>query len=345
MEQITPDWITNTLKIKGAIDENMSVTDIKLNREQMLNCTVYYLSLCYNREVSEAAPQRLFLKLPNADFYEPDTEVQFYNTILPMMQETATQTWPFLRCYDAAWSTDTGRVHFLFEDLSLSHFTTPNLMPPTQKFYKRVIDLYAYFHAFWWEHPKLGREIGHFLTAETIDGFVTRIQRKLSQVVDEIKVDLSKRDHEVLERVASAWPKRRLERVLQGKGVTLVHRDPHPGNLLYPKNAVDGVIKLIDWQSWRVDTGTDDLAYLMAFHWPQKTRKQIETGLVKRYYHQLMKNGVENYTWDDCYYAYQASIIRCLSFLIMAWSPANWERIQRGIAAFKDWHCEDILAN
>ena len=69
--------------------------------------------------------------------------------------------------------------------------------------------------------------------------------------------------------VASAWPRRRRDRVIRAQGVTIVHRDPHPLNLLYPLDSASRSVKLIDWQSWRVDTGTDDLDYLMAFHYPR----------------------------------------------------------------------------
>lgn len=344
-EQITPKWITTILQREGTITRTTSVTDIQLNSEQMRNCTVYYLTLKYNHAVSTSVPHRLFLKLPTSNIDETGTEVEFYKTIVPIMQNSSVKSWPFLRCYDAVWSVATGQVHFLFEDLSSTHFTTNDLMPPTQKHCEQVIDSYAHFHAFWWEHPKLGQEIGQFLTNEMIDGFITGVQTQLEQLTIDMKEDLAENDYDILKRVASAWPGKRRDRVVQGKGVTLVHRDPHPGNFLYPKHEKDGVVKLIDWQSWRVDTGTDDLAYLMAFHWPLEARIQTEFNLVKRYYYQLMAGDVADYTWDDCYYDYQASIIRCLSFLIMSWSPAQQKRLERGLEAFKHWRCAELLAN
>jgi hypothetical protein len=104
-------------------------------------------------------------------------------------------------------------------------------------------------------------------------------------------------------------------------------------------------VKLIDWQSWRVDTGTDDLAYWMACHWPLEQRVLLERDLLKRYHQRLIELGVKKYDWADCLYDYRASVIRCLFFLMVAWSPAQWGagvwwgRVQKGIAAFKAWDC------
>lgn len=345
VEQITPNWITNILQSGGTIPKNISVTDIHLDRSEMANCVAYYLTLKYNHVNHASAPHRLFLKLPNPDFERADKEVEFYTVIVPVMQNSPMRQWPFLRCYHAACSAETGQAHFLFEDLSVTHFTTDDSMPPTQGHCEQVIDAYARFHAFWWEHPKLGQEIGQLLTDEMIDGFIGAVQKRFSQLVDDMGAELAQADQEILERVALAWPSRRRDRVIQGKGVTLVHRDPHPRNFLYPKQEQDGIVKLIDWQSWRIDTGTDDLAYLMAFHWPFEARVQMELDLVKRYHHQLVGYGVTGYTWDDCCYDYKASVIRCLFFLMGAWSLKQWERIKKGIEAFKHWECAELLAN
>jgi hypothetical protein len=129
---------------------------------------------------------------------------------------------------------------------------------------------------------------------------------------------------------------------VRGEGVTLIHRDPHPGNLLYPHHPATATVKLIDWQSYRVDTGTDDIAYFMAFHWPRDERRRLEAAMLRRYYDRLIELGVRDYRWDDCCYDYQASICRMLMVTVSARST-GWERIRRGLAAFVDWNCAEIL--
>src|SRR5260370_28138187 len=99
-----------------------------------------------------------------------------------------------------------------------------------------------------------------------------------------------------LEQISAGWPVRRRERVITGQGVTLVHRDPHPYNFLYPRQL--GTVKIIDWQSWRVDTGTDDLAYMMACHWDVSQREELELALLQRYHSSLVEFGVSDYGWS-----------------------------------------------
>jgi thiamine kinase-like enzyme len=271
-------------------------------------------------------------------------EIRFYNEIVPGMMNKYADL-PFVRCFDVAYDTQTHRSHFLMEDLSDTHFDIDSGESPTPQHYEQVIDGFALLHAFWWEHPRLGVDIGQRLTSEMIDESVQRAQVKFSELQNAGKVDFSDEQYRLLANVAAKWPERRKERVINGQGVTLVHRDPHPLNFLYSRR--DGKAKIIDWQSWRVDTGTDDLAYMMACHWDAGQRAQMELDLLKRYYDRLEGLGVKGYTWDDCWYDYRASIDRCLFFLMIAWSPAQsniWQkRVERGLQAYQDYKCGDLL--
>jgi len=306
-EQITPDWITGVLQNKGLISDAVFVTSVNCKETTQINCTAYHLAVSYSAESVHSAPSRLFLKIPHPDFDRSNKEVEFYETIVPVMLASAAN-WPFLSCYDAAYSAATGQAHLLFEDLSETHFTLNGLMPAAQNHREQVIDAYARLHSFWWEHPRLGQDIGELLTEETINDFLDVVQNRFHRLAQDMGEDLLKAERDILESVAIAWPARRRKRIIEGKGITLVHRDPHPRNFLYPKDRASGTVKLIDWQSWRADTGTDDVAYLMAFHWPFEARVELEFDLVKRYYEQLVKFGVKDYTWDDCWYDYRRTL-------------------------------------
>jgi hypothetical protein len=205
-----------------------------------------------------------------------------------------------------------------------------------------VVDAYARFHAFWWEHPALGNGIGERLTDRIFDDFIRQAQLKFERMVGDAPVVFTQTQLAILALVVTGWPPRRRQRVMQGCGITLVHRDPHPLNFLYPHDPDQGAVKLIDWQSWRVDTGTDDLAYCLACHWPAAQLAPIEQSLVRRYYEGLMAGGVQTYNWADCWYDYQASIIRCLFFLMIAWSPAQVARLQAALVAYERCYCHEV---
>lgn len=342
--QITRDWVAEILVRKGIITNPADVINVLISESKHVNCTIYQLTVDYSSLHSVDAPRRLFLKVPAPDFERANKEVDFYNVIAPAMSQTESgPELPILRCYDVAHIPTTGQAHFLFEDLSETHFTVDTSMPPTEAYCEQVIDAYARFHSFWWEHTRLGHDLGERLTNARIDSFIESAQARVPQLKKELADDFSNADLVFLEKVALAWPIRRKERVISGTGVTLVHRDPHPFNFLYPKRQEAGRVTLIDWQSWRVDTGTDDIAYLMAFHWPLEARIHLESALVRRYYDQLIRFGVENYAWEDCLYDYRASILRCLFFLINAWSLKQRDRIEKGMQAFHYWNCAGLL--
>jgi thiamine kinase-like enzyme len=349
VEQLTPLWLTRLLR-KNGILQKAEVAEIYQTKSNQTNVSfVSHLAVRYTAE-EPSAPMKLFLKIPNPDFNWGDREITFYNEIVPIMLEK--YDWvdlPFLHCYDVAYSAESGRSHFLFADVSDTYFSVDGSMPSALQHQESAIDAFAQFHAFWWEHPKLGQELGEKQTEAGISQFIISARAKLDDFASFRGERLSETQHAILHAVVSSWPYRRKERLIQGQGITLVHRDPHPLNLLYSHDVGNAGVKLIDWQSWRVDTGTDDLAYYIACHWPFEARAGIEHPLIQRYHQQLLHLGVENYTWDDCWYDYRASVIRCLFFLVGAWSPIQWQRgwwwakVTQGISAFDHLNCMELL--
>ena len=343
IEQVTPAWLTRRLRQTGVLAQGRVATIQVLESSTSNPSTHYRLAVQYT-PANIDGPGALFLKIANEDFpWKDDSEVLFYNTLVPAMKMTySDKVWPFVRCYDAAFDPASKLNHVLLEDMSATHFRANDMMPPTDVLCEQVIDAYARFHAHWWMHPWLGRRVGRYLSGNEIDGFERAGREKFAQTVAETQKQLSPAESAMLHRAVSAWPRRRRERVVSGQGVTLVHRDPHPQNFLYPKDPASDCVKLIDWQSWRIDTGADDLAYLMAFHWPLNARERLERALLKRYHNRLVEWSVQDYTWDDCQYDYRASICRFLSILFLAKS-GNWDRIRRGLGAFAVWECRNIL--
>jgi hypothetical protein len=86
---------------------------------------------------------------------------------------------------------------------------------------------------------------------------------------------------------------------------------------------------------------------MITCHWDTAMRAELEIPLLRRYHRRLISLGIANYDWSDCWYDYQASILRCLFFLMNAWSLHNWElkwgRIERGLLAFRQFDCAALL--
>lgn len=352
IEEATPEWLTALFRQKEILHKGR-VSDVQIEGTISTNVSqAYFLQLTY-ADATGHAPARLFVKIPNPDPRRPaDKEVEFYTRVAPeMLRHSNNRQQLFPTCYDVGYAPATNQSHLLLEDLSATHFTHQGLMPPDIQLCESVIDAYGYLHAWWWEHAWLDQRFGGFLTEEVYHQFLAIAQAKQAEFAQAVG-DAANADHRLaLEAIASAWPAHRRQRVMAGVGVTLVHRDPHPRNFLYPFDRETHGVKLIDWQSWRVDTGTDDLAYLMACHWPPVEVAELKQELLKRYHAQLIEHGVGQYSWHDCWYDYRASVIRCLFFLLVAWSPAQWaggvwwQRVQRGLATFERLQCADLLAD
>jgi hypothetical protein len=364
LKQVTPEWLTGRLWENGILSVGR-VTSVVQTRIFSNNADSAQLTLCYSADAeSHNAPDRLFVKVARPDSPWNHVEHRFYTLVASEMQAANPErTWPFPRCYDAAYEggaeddLSTARkpspkgplaAHLLLEDLTATHITIAAGGSPTLAQATQAVEGLALFHAYWWEHPRLGRDIGQKHTAGSIERMIDWAAGNYAAWVDSMGDRLTIRRRRLLDTVFHAWPQRRVDHLVGEKGITLVHRDTHPLNLLYPRVENAGMVRIVDWQSWRVDTGTDDLAYMMACHWHPDDRIRLERPLLQRYRSRLRQEGVKEYSWEQCWYDYRASVIRCLFFLLGSWHPgrpaAMWsDRLEKGLIAFQDLNCSELL--
>lgn len=350
LKELTPEWLTNRLHQLGHLS-NERVSAIQKTQVFSNNAQSAQIEITYSAHSNlTKAPNRLFVKVASPDFPWNHVEFDFYTRIAPEMQQKRPNfSWPFPTCYDAVYSEGESGAHLLLEDLSTTHISADAPLPSTPIQAQMIIEGLAAFHAYWWEDGRLGGEIGQRQTAESLAKMIQWAKGNFAKWSIFMGERLSKKRGTVLEAVFTDWPALRKERILKGQGITLVHRDTHPLNFLYPRNEETDRIKIIDWQSWRVDSALDDLAYMMACHWYPEYRQRLERPLLEHYHQQLLLHGVKDYDWELCWYDYRASVIRCLFFLIGSWHEkrpsAMWfERLEKGLLAFDDLGCMELLA-
>ena len=164
-DQATPEWLTGVLQKKGFLPQG-KVTRVQQKPSQpLITSLITHLELSYSTDAPTSAPTRLFLKVAKPDL-DPQissqlgkNEVEFYNTTVALIPNP-----PVVRCYDAVYSPETGQWHVLLEDVSDTHFQTEWPLLPSLPHCEQVMECLAKFHAFWWEHPRLGYSIGELLT-------------------------------------------------------------------------------------------------------------------------------------------------------------------------------------
>ena len=308
---------------------------------------VWRLEVSYSLEAPSGAPTRLFLKASNPALapgeFDPEhltREITFYRKIAPAMKAPFT-----IPCYHVADDPETGACHILLQDVSQTHAAC--LAPSCSRQCELAVEALARLHAFWWDHPRLGKDIGRFPTQEERQQAWRNARESTVAFMAVLGDQLAPSWRATYENVLAALPSL-YQRHATGRNLTLVHGDAHLGNFLFPKDAEAGMAYLLDWQFWHPTIGGTDLAFLMATEWEPATRRSMEGPLLRRYHEELLEQGVAAYSWDNCWNDYRLSVILVSIFIpvwqwaLFRWSP-NLSTLERSMTAFEELGCRELL--
>lgn len=96
---------------------------------------------------------------------------------------------------------------------------------------------------------------------------------------------------------------------------TLVHGDFWPGNILVSTKGSG--LKLLDWEMVGIGSGAQDLGQYVLSNMDPKERRSCERSLIASYYAELLRLGVKDFTWDECWKEYRiGGVERWLWFLV-----------------------------
>ena len=98
---------------------------------------------------------------------------------------------------------------------------------------------------------------------------------------------------------------------------------------MFPKDK-NGVVKIIDWQSFENGMGAYDLAYMVALHWFPEKRKEYESVVLARYHQGLIENGIKDYSLESMLVDYRYSIVQLLFFPAYLWEAKISAGIWKG---------------
>ncbi len=348
VEKFSTDFLTERLRASGALPRGRVVAVHAGERRTTIVSMIAPLRVEYSSDAPAEAPTRLFLKATRGGL-DPglqsvgEREVGFYRHAAPRMPGG-----PLPRCYDAEFTE--GTFHLLLEDLSETHsIITLWPLPPSDEACERIIDTWASFHAFWWRHPSLGREVGTFLDEAALATITADYRERYTRFASTLDDRLWPAARAIYERVHAA----RERLITPGRlyaTYTIAHGDAHVWNLLYPGDGIATTdIRLIDWDYWRIGRAATDLAYMMAVHWYPERRARLEAPLLERYRAGLCARGVTDYSLERLWEDYRLAVIGHLAIPIwqqtLGLPPAIWwSHLHRIIAAFEDLDCVTLLA-
>lgn len=343
LDQVSPPWLTGVLRRAGLLSE-ASVTEVTYESAATSFSIIAHLRISYDSD--SKAPARLFLKFskPKHPVSTPERgwEVLFYRFVAPRTPA------PLLRCYDAAFSPEQGKLHLLLEDVSDTHYSEPpSQLPPTRKNCELIVQALADIHAAWWEKPPWD-VIGSSLPDRVeVDRRIQEVRERIALFTNFLGDRLSAKRRDIYREVLAALPEL-YARLMLRRAYTVVHDDTHIGNALYPRNPATDTVRLIDWQTWHIDLAPKDLAHMMAIFWFPEQRRAVERVLLKQYYDRLCENGVADYSWEQLWNDYRLCVLRKLFHPAWQWETGHhpniwWNHLERVMTAYEDLKCRELL--
>lgn len=344
-ENINAQWLTEILR-ENNILKNGTVVGINKDCSTPFGATVCKLDVAYSGDADDLAPHKLFLKMLSGGSsisHRGWREIQFYQ----LMMQDDNHTLPIPKCYYALYDENTGSLNLLLEDLSATHNPLEHEIPPTEKQCYQLMEILAQIHAYWWESPKLGVAIGNPQTEQGITEEFHNDVEMYQGFADYLGDRLMPSRRAIYGRIIDRFLPIKLQRFADGKNTTLSHGDAHAWNFLYPRHE-QHMPRLLDWEALGVNIGANDLAYMMAVFWHPERRKWLEKPLVEHYHMKLLENGIQGYTWDNCWYDYRLAVIGNLFMPVWWWNhktPAFlwWHRLERLMMAYDDLNCAELL--
>lgn len=306
LDQVTPEWLTAVLTRSNALTYGR-VETFEVDTGQRVLSTSIRLNVNYTADSQGDRPSRLFLKLVNADqgdeFFGP-SEVNFY-----ARDYVGVQGVPLVRCYDAVYSAETLRYHILLDDLSETHLAA-TAKPPTLEHGLALAEGLAALHAHWWGEKRLVEGGAPLPTAEHIKRFVAIAEPGAERIIGRYPDELAPHWPELIREIYARHPQAMIERTQDGNGFSLIHGDAGLSNILVPREG-DRPVYLIDRQpfDWSLTTwlAVYDLAFSVVLEWEVKKRREWERPILRHYHDHLLKNGVQDYSWEQLWDDYRLS--------------------------------------
>jgi hypothetical protein len=226
---ITPDWITRVLQLEPG-----SIADTRIVRSSELFVSdVAMVAVEYRRHASDL-PRSFFVKRSKKTWtqklrIDAEREVLFYARIAPLMDPALA-----IRCFHAERDPAAGTFCLVLGDLSESHSSVENLVPPTTDLCLMAVEGPGRVHAASWNRPEPAAHVRPAPTREELAAHADENRRIAADFLSMVGDRITERQKRIFEDLPAAFARVFL-RILDGRPLTLVHGDAHFGNCLYPR--------------------------------------------------------------------------------------------------------------
>ncbi|MGA7808588.1 aminoglycoside phosphotransferase [Bradyrhizobium sp.] len=339
------EYLTEALRRSGWLREARVCNVAVMNSLKKQRSHTFRLGLSYEGAAADA-PSSLVLKMGHLDgtgrpSYANRCEIAFYRDLASAIRVVP-------RCFEAVAASDTSTWHLLLEDLTDSHFfATEWPLPPAPGQCESIVEAWARCHAAWWGDPRLGVSVGSWPDEQWERYLQQGFTERFANFADRFGQVMPPERRGLYERLLDRAP-RLLARYRARRDLTLSHGDAHWWNCFLPRDG-GGKVQLIDWEGWSIDTGTTDIAYMMAMLWFPDMRRAIEQLLLDRYHAALLANGVSGYDRRALHDDYRLSVL-WLILRPIEQAASNipprvwWPNLERIMLAVDDLGCRELLS-
>lgn len=353
---LTVEWLTEALRKTDTINQArvISFQAKPVDEGKGWVGQLVRLSLEYDAS-QENAPRTMIAKFSSANSnirlnlsYGYQTEVGFYEHIAPLVElRTA-------RCYYGEVDSESGEHVLLLEDLAPAQ-SGRRAAGCSLEQAERPIREIAKFHSSLWESPHI--KVMNWLPDFDLPQFQER-QDRYQQLW---KPFLNKVGHQLPASILKMGERYRKHYVsvanclFQTPPRTFIHYDYQLNNILYPRSENGSPFAVIDWQLARCGRGVLDVAYFLGQNLLPEDRRAGEMDLLRTYHDDLLVNGVQGYTFEQCLHDYRLSMLYWLSGFVLtvggSWFRSEQEEelttvvMARNIAAIIDLDAGQLLPN
>jgi hypothetical protein len=316
-------WLTEVLTGAGVLTDGARVdrhTTTRIGTGQMSES--HRVDLRYAGDAH--GPGSVVLKVASSDPTSRATgtalgayvrEVRFYRDVAPTLGD------PLAGCYYAEVDRDAGWFALLLEDIDPAR-QGDDVAGAAVDDAALAVEALARIHAARWEDVALRSTrwlntpspLDQALLTSLLPGFVERYGHRL----DSAHVAVAER----LVPSLDAW-------AADASGPqALQHGDYRLDNLLFPLDRPQRPVTVVDWQTVFYGPALHDVAYFLGCSLRIEDRRAHGEELVRRYHEALLRAGVRDLSWEDCWELYRG---RVFGGLVMSLAASMLvERTERG---------------
>jgi len=254
------------------------------------------------------------------------------------------------RCLNSRISPDEQAYFLVLEDLSDSHQDYQSMDFSKINNWKYGLRALAKFHRSFTQKLSEEQIQAHADDEQDIEAYIGKLEDAFSKFKCDNRDCVPDTTIELLERcipLIRAFELEKVYRVRQNQLTTILHRDAHLKNFLYPRVGGSETM-IVDWQFWGVGIGTFDLRHLLGSALPKELRGHQEE--LVRYYHHNYSTGFDCiYSFEDCWSDYRKGIVDNLYMPVWQYTGFGWgvdrwgKTLASAVENFYDLNCDEFL--